>query len=89
MQRANISRRVKMGATASTTDHHHGRTAPFENNNDGQLSPWARAKVPYKSAMQVPCKVPCKALLKATCMALVHGKISKPSVRSLTFTVLE
>ena len=28
MQRAHISQRVKMGATASTTDHHHGRTAP-------------------------------------------------------------
>ena len=32
------SQRVKMGATTSAADHHHGRTVPFHNNNDGRGS---------------------------------------------------
>ena len=76
----NASRRVKFATTTSATNHHHGRTAPVHDEDDGQGSryfaqnPPALASSSRKALHLKALGLLCGALFLGHACTTLHGR---------------
>ena len=76
----NASRRVKIATTTSATNHHHGRTAPAHDEDDGQGSryfaqnPPALASSSRKALHLKALGLLCGALFLGHACTTLHGR---------------
>ena len=76
----NASRRVKIATTTSATNHHHGRTAPAHDKDDGQGARYFAQNPPAlasssRKALHLKALGPlCGALFPGHACTALHGR---------------